>query len=147
MTLWLSEEATLRVSESADVGPRKNIVYTPEGTCFVIIAAALTLILMPRVVSLVVSCRWSCRVVSCRVVSCRVVSCRWSCRVVSCRVVSCRVVSCRVVGRVFTKGTRRIAFLRVKFSVYAVLPQNAATLPPPPGTRRPTQQCLVGDSH
>ncbi|ELR23396.1 uncharacterized protein ACA1_069810 [Acanthamoeba castellanii str. Neff] len=59
MTLWLSEEATLRVSESADVGPRKNIVYTPE-------------------------------------------------------------------------GTRRIAFLRVKFSVYAVLPQNAATLPPPP---------------
>jgi hypothetical protein len=29
-----------------------------------------------------------------------VVSCRWSCRVVSCRVVSCRVVSCRSCGGV-----------------------------------------------
>jgi hypothetical protein len=54
MTLWLSEEATLRVSESADVGPRKNIVYTPEGTHFVILAALTPTSAHP--VSRVVSC-------------------------------------------------------------------------------------------
>jgi hypothetical protein len=32
MTLWLSDEAALRASEAAEVGPLKNVVYTPEGT-------------------------------------------------------------------------------------------------------------------
>jgi hypothetical protein len=37
MTIWLSEEASLRAAESADVGPCKNIVYTPEGERTIII--------------------------------------------------------------------------------------------------------------